>query len=110
MKEFISENQTRIIKSLMLFVVLLGFFIIVRILINRSDVIRDSNFITYDKEGDYLIWDTEPQNLDGVWMPQGDFNCAPISEEVLMIIFPDFNHADYILKHGTYIRIKKEKL
>lgn len=44
-------------------------------------IVPDKVWLTWDAEGDYLLWDAEPINKDGVWSPASLFaNCEPISE------------------------------
>lgn len=64
-------------------------------------------YITWDQEGDYLLWNSEPEFRDGLWMPTEDgFNCTFISEEALSVI-ADFKEVDQILKSGECVKIKK---
>lgn len=50
--------------------------------------VRHDRYITYDKEGDWLLWDTRPHLEGGVWMPTDgeDFNCTSISDEAASIL------------------------
>lgn len=74
--------------------------------INRESY-SENYYITWDQEGDYLLWNSEPEFRDGLWMPTEDgFNCTFISEEALSVI-ADFKEVDQILKSGECVKIKK---
>lgn len=46
-----------------------------------------NKYITYDEEGDWILWDTKPNKVDGIWMPTNEnFNCTSISYEAVSIL------------------------
>ena len=50
--------------------------------------VNNQCYVTYDKEGDWILWDVKPVNLNGLWMPpeNSDFNCESISSDAARIL------------------------
>ena len=66
-------------------------FVTVHLYVHRDNAyfsISGKYYVTWDAEGDYLIWETKPIFKDGIWMPKDplNFNCYPISKEVANLI------------------------
>lgn len=44
-------------------------------------------WLTWDAEGDFLLWNRKPVNKDGVWSPEHLFvDCEPISEKAALLL------------------------
>lgn len=58
---------------------------------------EESYYITYDPEGDYLLWNEEPVFHDGIWIPQTeDFNCVQIDSNAVLLLTDELPNDNFV--------------
>jgi hypothetical protein len=77
----------------------IGIVIMTFILVCFLFATAKSVYVTYDPEGDYLIWDSKPELKDGIWMPtKKDFHVESISEKAAAILCKELPSQEQYVK------------